>query len=343
MRRLFICAAFAAMGLVNVNSQNSQETPQFTKYDVSLRMGLSSLPEIVNSSIRSQFGVEEPAWLSIPSRLSPIFGYALAQDYLKLAVFLPLNTGLFIGSEFLKDDWYLSSVSRMSAGHPIYLYQYDIYKTMRTRVTAGGYATDFAPVSLEDALIAPFCFDYLLDPTVSIGLACSIGGALAYNLLSGKAISPPTGTRIAVKGRSYDFALGSALYWSESLYRSYWAGVGEEAFFRGFILPELVEYLGPIAGIALDSLYFIAVHYAPGKDMLTLLLTYAPVSVFFTLMSYGNDYDFRKSSFAHFWYDMALESIYYLTGQSVSPANCGTGEIVRGLGGIPLLSLRLEF
>jgi hypothetical protein len=56
----------------------------------------------------------------------------------------------------------------------------------------------------------------------------------------------------------------------------------------------------------------------PGDDLLAWLLTYEPVSLTFSMLSYRSDFDFRKSAFVHFWYDMALSILYISTPEAVS-------------------------
>ncbi len=72
------------------------------------------------------------------------------------------------------------------------------------------------------------------------------------------------------------------------------------------------------AGIAVTAAECILVLCGPGDDLLAWLLTYEPVSLTFSMLSYRSDFDFRKSAFVHFWYDMALSILYISTPEAVS-------------------------
>ena len=49
-----------------------------------------------------------------------------------------------------------------------------------------------------------------------------------------------------------------------------------------------------------------------GSFMLNALYSFVPTGIYFSYLSYRDDFDFRKAAFAHFWYDMALGIIYLL-------------------------------
>lgn len=87
-------------------------------------------------------------------------------------------------------------------------------------------------------------------------------------------------------------------------------GLGEEALFRGFLFPQLSDWLGsPWAGAPASSLLFAAFHGINGKEDLRLnpMAQRFGFGMLLSWMMVRNDYDLRKGIFAHAWYDVLLE------------------------------------
>jgi hypothetical protein len=151
-------------------------------------------------------------------------------------------------------------------------------------------------VDAAQAAVAPFRFDYLADPFVW-------------------------------HGNAYPRVGGIALYLAELACRSCWAGVAEEAEFRGILLPEMTEALTPLLACIVNGLYFTMVHYDKSMDlggfMVNALYSFVPTGIYLSYLSCRDDFDFRKAAFAHFWYDFSLGLLYLFYGESVRSASIG--------------------
>ncbi len=204
---------------------------------------------------------------------------------------------------------------------------YELYRSSRMMTDASSYRYGWEPVDMARAALAPFRFDYLADPFVSIFLLGEIVGAWAVNHFTNGPFEAPTDP-FAWNGATYQRAGGIALFVAELLWRSYWAGVAEEARFRGFLLPEMTEGLTPLFACIANGLYFTLVHYDKsmhfGKFMLDALYSFLPTGIYLSYLSYRENFDFRKAAFAHFWYDVSLGLMYLFYGDSVQPASMGS-------------------
>lgn len=76
-------------------------------------------------------------------------------------------------------------------------------------------------------------------------------------------------TLVRMQGETYRF-LGPRLGWPAIIFISLYAGIGEEALFRGGLQTFLGDHVGPLAAIALSSAVFAVIHL--GKPVITLLL-----------------------------------------------------------------------
>ncbi len=320
-----LCLSLSALSAQEASSvPNTTLNPAISKETISLRMLSFVLPEYINSDvITGFFGVQEPTLLYYGMRLSPLLGYAYTGDWLKLGIGLPLCAVLRYGVQTAvsePDHSFAASIMHNTSNKLVMYSTYDIYSTLRSRTQAGAYKYEFAPVSAARAMAAPFRYDFLADPYVSIGLASLGAGALAYQWLSGGlsvAGDSPGGNTARWRGADYGAAGGTALYWMESLERNYCAAVGEEAYYRGYILPELVEYLGPVAGIGVNAALFSFAHYSKGDNLLDLALTYLPVSIYYGILAYSNSFDFRKGAFIHFYYNLLIQGIDFITRKDI--------------------------
>jgi hypothetical protein len=234
-----------------------------------------------------------------------------------------IDSAAVAGAYFTRACFPLSSFTGMTASHLSFYSQYELYKNSRMMADPASYLHRMQPVDMGQAALAPFRFDYLADPFVSLFLLGEIVGAWAVNHFTNGPFTPPTDPFIW-HGNTYPLAGGTALYMGELTYRSYWAALGEEAQFRGFLLPEMTEAMGPLLACIVNGLYFTLVHYNKSMDFglfaLNALYSFIPTGIYLSYLSYRDDFDFRKAAFAHFWYDFALGMIYLFYGDQVQSA-----------------------
>jgi hypothetical protein len=247
-----------------------------------------------------------------------------------------IDAAAVTGAYFARPSFPLSSFTGMPASHLSYYTQYELYRSSRMMADPASYRYEWKPVAMAQAAMAPFRFDYLADPFVSFFLLGEIVGAWAVNHFANGPFEAPTDPFLW-HGDAYPRTGGIALYMTELMYRSYWAGVTEEAEIRGFLLPEMTEALTPLIACIANGLYFTLIHYDKSMDfgnfMLNALYSFIPTGIYFSYLSYRDNFDFRKAAFAHFWYDVSLGVIYLFYGDQVQsgvvgdPAAAGRGTI----------------
>ena len=77
-------------------------------------------------------------------------------------------------------------------------------------------------------------------------------------------------------------------------------GIGEEAFFRGYLNHSLSTSYGPVAGIGTSSVLFMLAHEG-NEDARDGRLARFLAGVYFGWIHYRNGYDIRPSIAVHFW------------------------------------------
>jgi hypothetical protein len=140
--------------------------------------------------------------------------------------------------------------------------------------------------SLKDIFLAPFDFSHIIKPTTFIPLGIITAGMVAF-----------------YKHRSHrpHYARGTTERGIATVEISYGAGVGEEAAFRGWLLP--VSHYGlnsPLLGNLTQGTVFGLLHYSP-KNRMPVIQT--ALGVYFGWVTQRNGYSIQETTFQHFWWD----------------------------------------
>ena len=148
-------------------------------------------------------------------------------------------------------------------------------------------------------LSAPFQFHFLKRPTTFIPL-----GSLL--ILAGASVAYERGNH---PDADWVFSWDDVAFSSAV---SYYAGVSEEAAFRGYLLPVFHEYMGQlwVPANGLQSLIFAAAHY-DGDIRRTLVP--ALLGYYFGLVTRRDQWSIRETAFTHFWWDAIALTASYLT------------------------------
>jgi membrane protease YdiL (CAAX protease family) len=153
--------------------------------------------------------------------------------------------------------------------------------------------------STGDLFTAPFDPKFLGRWTTWVELAYT--GAITAIVLSdreeGVEYEP-------LKARDVAFTTGLSLY----------AGIGEEALFRGWLLPLFHQSLGERFWVAngVQALLFGAGHVGTASEYAAVIGGWALYEGWLTRR---NDWSIRESIFHHFWYDVAVVTAEFVTDQ----------------------------
>jgi membrane protease YdiL (CAAX protease family) len=169
------------------------------------------------------------------------------------------------------------------------LSSYHAYRTaIWTHKPLGKYSFICRQESMQEIVSAPFRFDFLTRSTT----LWPLGIGLALALLSQSAIDlEPTIER--------DPLTTSDAFFTGAI--SYGAGVGEEAVFRGFLMPELRQALGSdFWSNALTAVGFAAAHLGSvDRPIAQLALGY-----YWGDLTQRNNWEISESIFIHTWWDV---------------------------------------
>jgi membrane protease YdiL (CAAX protease family) len=91
-------------------------------------------------------------------------------------------------------------------------------------------------------------------------------------------------------------------------------GMGEEAFFRGFLFPGLSSFMGTWAGAITSSLMFGFAHVGNREENFGISL----VGLIFCWQYHRNQYKLAKNIFAHSWFDQVLVGPFMIEGENYS-------------------------
>jgi membrane protease YdiL (CAAX protease family) len=171
----------------------------------------------------------------------------------------------------------------------------------------GKYGFVTSPAATGALLTAPFDPEFLTRWTTWIELAYT--GALAFIVLNerdpGVAYEP-------YKARDAAFLTGVSLT----------AGVGEEAMFRGWLLPVLHQNTGGRFWLSngIQAAVFGGLHLPQAKEFAAVIAAWA---VYEGWLTRRNGWDIRESIFHHFWYDAIVGTAIFLADER------GPGLVVR--------------
>ncbi|HAB99416.1 MAG TPA: hypothetical protein DCE71_06310 [Parachlamydiales bacterium] len=262
-----------------------------------------SSPSFVTGSLKK-------SWVAVGlSALLPGLGHVYLGD-MQTAGGLIGSTGLGIGLHSAgKNEEFVRSTSALTIETT---WLYGIYAAYRdTRISNGtkNYSYQMPTDSFLDLTSAPFRLQVLKKPEVWGGLLGSLALAVAVTYLAfpDEHIHP-------------SFSLTRTL----SPLTALPIGIGEEAFFRGFLQSQISEWSNPWGGIISSSLAFGAMHMPnawdlPSKERRNYYKIIVP---FITLsglydgwLTYKN-HSLESSVAIHTWYDGILFTLGSLAGQA---------------------------
>lgn len=153
--------------------------------------------------------------------------------------------------------------------------------------------------SLGNLLTAPFDADFLGQPTTWLNLAYT--GLVAGLVIAGRDQGDDYET---FRPRDVAFVASS----------SFNAGVGEEAVFRGWLLPILHQNFGRRFWLAnaVQAGVFGGLHAARAEEFAAVIGAWALYEGWLTRR---NDWSIRESIFHHFWYDVAVVASSFLADE----------------------------
>ncbi len=218
--------------------------------------------------------------------------------------------GLSLASEAGNESTNISDIEEASDRQRQTLYGLQLYQTMgslsafhsfRTAVKSRTQTNDFKFLTKDedtgDLLKAPFEFEHILKPTSYIPL-----GLLAAFIAAGWNEEPRH-----FRGKDAAFSLGV----------SYNAGVGEEALFRGYMMPALMNSLeNEFWSNAITSVTFAALHISSDNPY---PLSQLALGYYFGWLTQKNNWTLAESIFIHTWWDvLVFVSVTATQGESAS-------------------------
>jgi membrane protease YdiL (CAAX protease family) len=208
-----------------------------------------------------------------------------------------------VNNPFWSDDNRLGSLSALffqTSG------SVSAYHSFRTAVRSRRGKGDFSFLTQEesplDLLLAPFHFEYFTRATTYLGLPLQLIGAILLSELQDSSIFDSNWSVPTVSDVFYANAF------------SLNAGVGEEALFRGWLMPVAMHYMDQaFLSNAVTALIFGALHYKPG---------YIPISqtlggFYLGFLTQNNNWTIGESIFNHVWFDVIAFLIIYSTANSI--------------------------
>ncbi len=186
------------------------------------------------------------------------------------------------------------------------------YRDARIYNDQMGYKYRMPKDSLADLTMAPFSWSVIKKPEVWGGvLGMFAGGVLVATIVN--------------SNRSSHIVLSSDGYQSRPLI-AFPVGIGEEAFFRGVVQSQAIEFFKPAGGITFASIYFGAAHYQNTFRMSSqdrrLYCQYvmpfiAACGGYMGWLSYKNG-SLKESVAVHAWYDFIIFSLASVASQSIT-------------------------
>lgn len=282
---------------------------------------LAPQPSITQESIdSSSFKIyqnprKNAFWAATLSGLIPGLGHVYLGDYKMAGVFLG-SYGIFggLGLANLGNETFRSSnlITLQNLG---FYSAYAAYRDTRAYNHFEGYNYSMPTDSFAELALAPFQWKVIKKPEVWGGVlgALSIGFGLSYFIFSDD-LKTDCNINLASSNKSF-FPL-----------MAFPIGLGEEAFFRGYLQSLFAESLTPWGGIALSSLCFGAMHtfnaLEMDKGLRKRYFTYGiplitSFGAYFGWLTYKN-HSLKESVAMHTWYDFTLFLLSYSVTASAS-------------------------
>jgi membrane protease YdiL (CAAX protease family) len=245
------------------------------------------------------------------SGLVPGLGHAYLGDW-KTAGGLMGGTGLGLGLAALSESHEAFQATSLITVQATSFYGiYAAYRDARIYNGQLGYSYKMPTDSLADLSSAPFRWSVIKKPEVWGGLI----GSLALATAVGYFFFPEKSEAPAAAAISNPWFPIVALP----------IGIGEESFFRGFLMPQFSEWTTPWGGIALSSVVFGAMHipnamglepedrrsyYTASLPLITALGAYCG------WLTHKN-HSLKESVALHTWYDFAIFAVSTFANQAM--------------------------
>ena len=185
----------------------------------------------------------------------------------------------------------------MSSSNTWFYNVYAAYRDVRINNGQAGYSYKMPSDSFSDLASAPFRWSVMKKPEVWGGLigALTLGGAITYFAFSDELATASITSNIHPLS-------------------AFSIGLGEEAFFRGYLQSYLAERMNPTAAITLSSLAFGAVHipnalFLPENQRSSYYAFSLPlITTFGGYMGWltHKNRSLKSSVAVHAWYDFTL-------------------------------------
>ncbi len=247
----------------------------------------------------------QPAPVFQPSLKSPMLAATLAivpglghvyLNDLKTASALASTAGIGVGLYFGSNEKVQTS-GVIGLEMTEFYSVYSAYRDARQQKGVLAYSYPMPQESLAELAYAPFQWSVIKKPEVWIGIATTLGLAAGALYLSGNAEASVA---------SVDRA--------DMPYLALPIGIGEEAFFRGFLQSALAEVCTPWGGIGLSSVAFGLAHIRNAYDLspedrygyfafgLPLI---TGLGLYYGWLTYKN-HSLKQSVAAHTWYNFIV-------------------------------------
>lgn len=234
------------------------------------------------------------------SYLLPGLGHVYLNDY-KTASGIFSSAASGISLSYLPEMGYSDRQNLVATAGNIWIYGiYAAYRDVRNFNGNVGYYYKMPQEQFADLAFAPFQFSVLKKPEVWGGLLGTMAAAAGVSYL---AYSSLPESRVLM---SHSINLSPLVALP--------VGIGEEAFFRGFLQSLLAESVGPTAAIALSAATFGVAHignafYLPAEHQWRYFAFSLPL-----ITSFGayagwvtqKNHSLKESVALHTWYDFIL-------------------------------------
>jgi len=237
------------------------------------------------------------------SALFPGLGHVYLGDY-KTASGLMGSTSVYYSLYYLKPHPETFNSVNFNLISNTWLYGiYAAYRDVRAYNSADIYCYPMPKETLTELALAPFQWSVMKKPEVWGALLVDLTLAIGLEYLA------------SFSHVGHDFPL-----------MAFPVGIGEEAFFRGYLQSRLSETFSPWGGIAVSSLAFGAAHIpnASGYTSKERRYYYTSVLPFITVMggyfgwlTYKNC-SLKEAVAIHCWYDFAIFLASYSLSKSVT-------------------------
>jgi membrane protease YdiL (CAAX protease family) len=280
-----------------------------------LDIGFTSTPAMLEVELPAP-AIAKPTkstFLAVSMGLVPGLGHMYLGDMATASILFGSFGGSLWGSTVRKLGYDVQDLSFETASNAWFYGIYAAYRDARIFNDQAGYSYQMPRDSFRDLVTAPFDWKVISSRDFWGGMLLDVGliSCLGFILMpSEKVFIPPN------KSVSPFYPLNA-----------FPVGIGEEALFRGFIQPQLIEAFGPVAGIATSSLLFGAAHVGNGlmeegerrRRYFTYIIPYISLSsAYYGYVAYKNN-SLREVVALHSWYDFIIMSLSAFLSKSVLP------------------------